>query len=263
MHTGSGEVRTQFGVIDYEPLDLIVVPRGTIIDWRPNADPQRLVVLESMTDIKPPSRYLSSSGQFLEASPYCERDFKVPRLCEPVADRGSFEVILKTRRHLTSSWLQHHPFDVVGWDGCFYPYALNARDFEPIVQRIHTMPNMHQVFATENAAICLFVPRAADYHPMAIPAAPNHASVDCDEMFYVIDGSAMGRQGDGPGSMTFHPRGIPHGPKPGKYEKSIGIREHTAYAYMIDTFRPLRVATTAGDCEDLSYPEAWVTQPGD
>lgn len=30
-----------------------------------------------------------------------------------------------------------HVLDVVGWDGCLYPYVFNVSDFEPITGRIH------------------------------------------------------------------------------------------------------------------------------
>src|SRR3712207_6914525 len=52
-----------------------------------------------------------------------------------------------------------HPFDVVGWDGCLYPYAFNVADFEPITGRVHQPPPVHQVFEGTNFVICNFVPR--------------------------------------------------------------------------------------------------------
>jgi homogentisate 1,2-dioxygenase len=257
VHEGAGELLTPFGAIAYRQYDWIVIPRGTTVEWRPSGGQERLLIMESMTDIHPPSRYLSGRGQFLESSPYCERDLRGPEHRDPIDETGSFEVRVKSRRLVTGYWLDRHPFDVVGWDGCFYPYALNALDFEPIVQRIHTMPNVHQIFSTGGAAICNFVPRKADYHPLSIVAAPNHSSVDCDEILYLVSGQLSGRVGDGPGTTTLHPRGIPHGPKPGTYEKSIGIEEHKAIALMIDTFRPLKIAEPAMACDDPTYPAAW------
>jgi homogentisate 1,2-dioxygenase len=258
VHHGSGEFRSQFGVIHYEANDLVHIPRGVDVEWLPEAGQERLVIIESPTDIRPPSLYLSrSGGQLLERSPYCERDFKVPELRDPVDEAESFEIVVKYRDKLTSYWLERHPFDVVGWDGCYYPFAINARDFEPIVQAIHTMPNIHQIFAAEGAAICLLVPRPADWHPLAIPAAPNHSSVDCDEVLYLIGGAPIGRKGDGPGTTTLHPRGIPHGPKPGTYEGSIGMQEHAMHALMVDTFRPLKIAQSAAATDDDTYLESW------
>jgi homogentisate 1,2-dioxygenase len=257
VHEGAGEMLTQFGAVPYRQYDWVYIPRNTIVDWRPTG-PERLVVIESLTNIRPPSHYLSPNGQFLEAAPYCERDLRGPELRPAIDESGNYEIRIKTRRLVTSYWVERHPFDVVGWDGCFYPYAINAFDFLPITHAIHTMPNIHQIFATGGAAICNIVPRPADYHPLGIPAAPNHSSVDCDEVLYLVGGAPVGRIGDGPGTTTFHPRGIPHGPKPGTYERSIGIKEHSAIALMVDTFRPLKVAETAMECDDSTYPNAWV-----
>ena len=257
VHEGTGEMLTPFGSLAYRANDWVYIPRGTTVEWVPKAGGERLFVIESVTDIRPPSRYLNQFGQFLEASPYCERDMRGPEYREPVEGSGSFEVRVKARDLVTSFWLEHHPFDVVGWDGCFYPYAINAFDFQPIVQSIHTMPNVHQIFATGNAAICNLIPRPADFHPDAIVAAPNHASVDCDEVLYILGGKLAGRVGDGPGTTTFHPRGIPHGPKPGMYEKSIGNTRHEGLALMVDTFRTLKIAAPAMECDDPTYPSAW------
>src|SRR5699024_11551037 len=46
-----------------------------------------------------------------------------------------------------------HPFDVVGWDGCAYPYTFNVADFEPITGRVHQPPPVHQVFEGDNFEI--------------------------------------------------------------------------------------------------------------
>nr|WP_262415300.1 hypothetical protein [Streptomyces gougerotii] len=67
--------------------------------------------------------------------------------------------------------LPHHPFDVVGWDGCLYPYVFNIRDFEPLTGRVHQPPPAHQVFEGHNFVICNFVPRKVDYHPPRHPGA--------------------------------------------------------------------------------------------
>ncbi len=260
VHEGSGVLQSAFGSLSYQANDFVHIPRGITVQWVPEQGQERLLVVESATDIRPPSRYLSASGQMLECSPYCERDLKSPALSPPIDERGSFEVRVKTSQQVTSCYLEYHPFDLVGWDGCYYPFAMSILDFEPIVQRIHTMPNVHQIFATHGGAICCFVPRKADYHPLALPAAPNHSSVDCDEVLYFVSGVSMGRSSEKPGSTTLHPKGLPHGPKPGRYEASIGVKEHTMVAIMIDTFRSLNVADSAMSCDEGSYPFTWIEE---
>ena len=118
----------------------------------------------------------------------------------------------------------HHPFDVVGWDGCLYPWAFSIHDFEPITGRLHQPPPVHQTFEGPNFVICSFVPRKVDYHPLAIPVPYNHHNVDSDEMLFYTGGNYEARRGSGieQGSISLHPSGFTHGPQPGAAERSIG-----------------------------------------
>jgi len=130
-----------------------------------------------------------------------------------------------------------HPFDVVGWDGYHYPYAFNARNFEPITGRIHQPPPVHQTFEGHHFVVCTFAPRMYDYHPKSIPAPYNHSNIDSDEVIYYVHGDFMSRNHVEQGFISLHPGGIPHGPHPGAYERSIGQKETQELAVMVDTFR--------------------------
>ena len=136
--------------------------------------------------------------------------------------------------------LDHHPFDVVGWDGYFYPWAFNIMDFEPIVGRVHQPPPVHQTFQGDGFVVCSFCPRPYDFHPEAIPAPYNHSNVDSDEVLYYASSEFMSRKGIEFGSITHHPDGIPHGPHPGRAEASIGAKYTEELAVMMDSFRPLK-----------------------
>jgi homogentisate 1,2-dioxygenase len=219
----------------------------------------RLLVTEARGHVGPPRRYLSAKGQFLEQAPYCERDLRAPT--EPtVADGENVDVLVRYRSGLTRYTYARHPFDVVGWDGCLYPYAFNIKDFEPITGRIHQPPPVHQTFEGPGFVICSFVPRLFDYHPLAIPAPYNHANVDSDEVLFYTEGQFMSRGAAGieVGSISLHPSGFVHGPQPGAVEASIGKAGTDEYAVMIDTFRPLELAEAAAACEDTSYPWSWI-----
>jgi homogentisate 1,2-dioxygenase len=217
----------------------------------------RLFVIEAFGHVETPKRYINSYGQFLEHSPYCERDIRPPDLLKTYDERGKFEVRVKTRGLLTSVTYDHHPLDVVGWDGHLYPFAFNIEDFEPITGRVHQPPPVHQVFDGPGFVYCNFVPRLFDYHPLAIPAPYNHSNVDSDEVLYYAEGNFMSRKGIERGSITLHPNGIPHGPHPGTYEGSIGKERTEELAVMVDTFRPLQVTKFALGIEDHKYPYSW------
>jgi homogentisate 1,2-dioxygenase len=63
----------------------------------------------------------------------------------------------------------------------------------------------------------------------------------------------------GPGSVSHHPAGIPHGPHPGAYEGSIGQRQTDELAVMLDTYRPLQATAAAAGVEDPGYAASFVT----
>ena len=151
-----------------------------------------------------------------------------------------------------------HPFDVVGWDGYNYPYGFSIHNFEPITGRIHQPPPVHQTFETAAFVVCSFCPRLYDYHPKSIPAPYNHSNIDSDEVLYYVDGDFMSHTGIGPGYISLHPAGIPHGPHPGTYEASIGKKGTEELAVMIDTFKPLQVTENALKIDDGKYYKSWL-----
>ena len=259
IHHGSGKLETMFGTIAYGSGDYLVIPIGTIYKIVPDTkEPTKALIVESFSQITTPKRYRNEYGQLLEHSPFCERDFRGPQALETFAEKGEYEVILKTRGHLHRHVLNHHPFDVVGWDGYLYPWAFNIEDFEPITGRIHQPPPVHQTFEGHNFVVCSFVPRLYDYHPESIPAPYYHSNVNSDELLYYVEGNFMSRKGIKEGSITLHPSGIPHGPHPGKTEASIGKKETLELAVMIDTFRPLKVVKKATAIEDEQYMYTWI-----
>lgn len=258
VHEGRGVLETQFGHIEYRPGDYLVLPTGVIWRLLPRADEsQRMLCVEAAGHIEPPGRYVNRYGQFLENSPYCERDIRAPQWVEPRDEEGEFEVRVKARGGTTRYLYGRHPMDVVGWDGHLWPYAFNIEDFEPITGRVHQPPPVHQTFDGPGFVVCSFVPRLFDYHPQAIPAPYNHSNVDSDEVIYYVEGDFMSRRGVERGALTVHPNGIPHGPHPGAYEGSIGKERTDELAVMVDTFRPLQMTAAAADLEDESYATSW------
>lgn len=259
IHDGTGSLESQFGTLRYRPGDYLVIPTGVM--WRLLPDDgveQRILVIESFGHVVPPKRYLNNYGQFLEHSPFCERDIRPPDDLVTFDEKGEFEVHVKARDRITRFVYGHHPLDVVGWDGHLWPYAFNIEDFEPITGRVHQPPPVHQTFAGPGFVICSFVPRLFDYHPQAIPAPYNHSNVDSDEVLYYVEGDFMSRKGIDRASFTVHPNGIPHGPHPGTYEASIGKEKTEELAVMVDTFRPLRLTKQSLPLEDEAYPFSWL-----
>lgn len=272
IHHGSGTCYTMFGTLRFGPKDYIVIPKGTIYKMvfddlkseRGVIDPDmpygKFLVIETVnaSHIMPPPRYMSKkTAQFLEHSPYCERDLRLPELPLTYNEYGDFEVRIKARDQMHTYIYHYHPLDVVGWDGCYYPYIFNADDFAPITGKLHMPPPIHQTFEAHNFVICTFAPRMLDWHPQAIKVPYNHSNLDSDEVLYYVEGNFGSRKGIDIGSLTLHPQGIPHGPHPGTVEASLDATYTAELAVMCDTFRPLFPTKAALELDDPNYVASW------
>ncbi len=261
VHHGKGEFLSEYGQLNFEQWDYIVVPKGTTYQIKFDSyDDNKLMIIESSTPFDIPRHFRNEYGQLTEDAPYYERDFKVPQFTEPIDKQGDFELILKLRNRYFKYSLANYPFDVVGWDGFLYPYTFNLKEYAPKVGKIHLPPPIHLMFTTKHFVVCNFVPRLFDFHPQSIPAPYNHSNVDSDEVLYYVHGDFMSRKGIQEGSITLHPMGIPHGPQPGKTEASIGVKETNEYAVMIDTFQPLRVTKNVKDTMVEDYSQSWLNE---
>jgi homogentisate 1,2-dioxygenase len=258
IHKGSGTLRTLLGNLDFKYGDYLLVPRGIIYKIDFDTEDNRLFIVESRRPIYTPKRYRNWFGQLLEHSPFCERDLRRPEVLETHDEMGEFVIKVKKRDEIFEMIYASHPFDVVGYDGYNFPYAFSIHDFEPITGRIHQPPPVHQTFETDAFVICSFVPRLYDYHPLSIPAPYNHSNIDSDEVLYYVDGDFMSRNDVKPGQISLHPAGIPHGPHPGAYERSIGKTETKELAVMVDTFKPLMVTKEALKVADEQYYQSWL-----
>ncbi|MEL6560585.1 MAG: homogentisate 1,2-dioxygenase [Bacteroidota bacterium] len=258
IHKGSGTLRTHLGNIPFEYGDYLLIPRGVIYQIDFDTADNRLLISESYHPIYTPKRYRNWFGQLLEQSPFCERDYKLPQDLETYDETGEFIMKVKKQGFIQELVYTTHPFDVVGWDGYNFPYGFSIHNFEPITGRVHQPPPVHQTFETSAFVVCSFCPRLYDYHPKAIPAPYNHSNIDSDEVLYYVDGDFMSRNNIEKGHITLHPSGIPHGPHPGAYERSIGKKETEELAVMIDTFRPLKITKAAMTIDDGKYHQSWL-----
>ncbi len=258
IHIGSGTLRTMYGDLDFKYGDYLIIPKGTTYQIDFNTEDNRLLYIESLSAITTPKRYRNNYGQFLEHSPYCERDFRMPKDLKAHDEVGEFRVLSKKQGVMWEYTHKYHPFDVVGWDGFNYPYAFSIHDFEPITGRIHMPPPIHQQWEAAGFVVCSFVPRLYDYHPKAVPAPYHHSNIDSEELLYYVDGDFMSRNNIEKGQITLHPGGIPHGPHPGAIERSVGKKSTEELAVMIDPFRPVSITEEALKLEVDDYYKSWI-----
>jgi homogentisate 1,2-dioxygenase len=258
IHAGSGTLKTIMGSLRYEPQDYVFAPKGVPHRFIPDEGvAQYWLSIECLgKGMRLLDQWRNSTGQLKMDAPYCHRDFRRPTFEGPF-DEGIRQVVVKRYGRFHGFAYDDNPMDVVGWDGSLYPWVFPIRNFQPRAGLVHLPPTWHGTFAAQDALICSFVPRAVDFHPEAIPCPYPHASVDCDEVLFYVEGNFTSRRGVGPGSVSFHPMGLMHGPHPGAYEASIGHRETTEMAVMMDTFKPLVPTQLAASIEDTGYQESF------
>lgn len=258
IHQGSGKLKTMLGSISFSYGDHLIIPKGITYQLEFETEQNRLFIVESTTPYRFPKKYVSSSGQLMEHAPFYDRDLKLPQNLETHEELGDYKILIKRDHQLYPYHYQAHPFDLVGWDGYYYPYAFSIHDFAPLTGKLHLPPPIHQTWECGGAVLCAFVPRLYDYHERAIPAPYNHANVDSDEVLYYVDGDFMSRNNIKIGQITLHPLGIAHGPHPNAAERSIGQKETQELAVMVDTFRPLKMTAFAAGIEVADYYKSWL-----
>ena len=255
INSGKGILRSNFGCINLSFGDYVVIPRGII--WQLEiTEPMKVLIIESASPVETPERYRNKFGQLLEHSPFSERDIVTPKFNGP-KENSSAIVNVKYDSIIQSYKYQHHPFDLIGWDGYYYPWTFNIKDFMPITGKVHQPPPVHQTFQSKGFVVCSFVPRLFDYHEKSIPAPYAHSNVDSEELIFYVEGNFMSRKGIEPESVTYHPMGLTHGPQPGKIEESLNLKETSEFAVMIDTFSPLKMTEATQEIDDKDYIFSW------
>lgn len=259
VHKGRGTLHTLFGTQPVKPCDYVVIPKTTTyrLDFDGGEQPD-LLVIEASGTVGFPPRYMNPDGQFRLGAPFAERDLHGPTELATVDGDGDVPTLVKDGHRLTRYTLAHHPFDAVGWDGMVYPYTFNADDFEPITGTIHQPPPIHQTFQADGFVVCTFAPRVLDTHPEAVKVPYAHSNVESDEVLYYVRGRFGSRRGVEAGSLTLHPRGVPHGPHPGTIVASKDVTRTDELAVMVDTFRPLVPTVEGMKLDDPQYPYSWL-----
>jgi len=258
VHEGGGTLRTLLGDLTFEEGDYVYVPRGILHRFLPTPGlAQHWLWVECRGGMHIPSQWRNGVGQLRMDAPYCHRDFKKVSFGGPI-DEGLRESVIKRGDAFHTFTTKESPLDVVGWDGTVYPFVFPILNFQARVGLTHLPPTWHGTFAARGALICSFVPRPTDFHPEAIPCPYPHSSIDVDEFIFYCRGKFTSRKGVGPGSVSHHPAGLPHGPHPGAYEGSIGHKETNELAVMLDCLLPLMPTTQALALEDPNYHRSFI-----
>jgi homogentisate 1,2-dioxygenase len=257
IHRGTGRMETDYGPLDFEPGDYIVIPRGTTYRLSPSGEDNFFLIIESKSEIGLPDKGMLGRNALFDPGV-----IQTPSPAPSLEVGGEWEVRIKRQGQNTSFFYPFDPLDVVGWKGDLTVWKLNVRDFRPVAShRYHLPPSVHTTFLAKNFVICTFAPRPLESDPEAMRVPFFHRNIDFDEVLFYHAGDFFSRDGIEAGMVTFHPQGFHHGPHPKALKKAMektgGHAETNEYAVMIDTKNPLKMTPEAESAEWADYWASW------
>jgi homogentisate 1,2-dioxygenase len=243
------------------------VPKGTTTQWKLASKTAFFLIVESTFPIHFAPQHLNPQGQATLMAPVVETEIGLPKLDKPVDQKGKYSILVKHHGgRVTKLAATHHPFDLAGWEGALYPFSFDSADHHSIAREIHTAPPARQTFQAGQAphngfSICTFRSQIEGWHPKDIPAPYAHMNVDSDEVMFFSNTTYSAREGlIEPGSVTFHPGGLPHSPQGEAAKRSMASRGKISdyLAVMLDTFfESLQVTKQGLELADRAYPLSW------
>lgn len=255
VHEGSGLIETDFGPLNYEEGDYLLIPRGTVYRLHPNFKTFMLVI-ESFSEVGFPDKGMLGIHALFDPAV-----IRVPTPNPELRIGNTSEWTLKIQRlgKLTTVTYPFYPINTVGWKGDLTVKQLNVRDIRPVMsEKYHLPPSAHTTFVAQNFVICSFLPRPLEnekYGAMKVPF--YHSNIDFDEVLFYHKGEFFSRTGIKPGMITFHPQGIHHGPQEGAVKRTNTATYTNEVAVMIDTKYPLFPTKEAETVENKNYWQSW------
>ncbi len=282
---GSLRLATELGVLEIEPQEIAVIPRGVRF---------RVELLDGEADAHGGANATGAGSAGVARGYVCEnfgalmrlpdlgpigsnglanaRDFLAPNASYEDVD-GAFELIAKFQGALWSAKIDHSPLDVVGWHGNYAPYKYDLRMFNTIgsISFDHPDPSIFTVLTspsdtpgTANLDLAIFPPRwLVAQHTFRPPWF--HRNVASEFMGLITGVYDAKAEGFVPGGASLHNCMSGHGPDAATFEKASSAdlaRPDViggTMAFMFETrkvIRPTRQALASPQLQG-SYHECW------
>ncbi|MCZ0933402.1 MAG: homogentisate 1,2-dioxygenase [Oligoflexia bacterium] len=257
-HKGKGLVLTEYGLLDYQAGQYIVIPKCLTHFFKPE-EPSSFFVVESLKGhFREPDRGLLGRNALYDSSALVQPDLE--RL-KTYLKENSLEVkkiIIFHQNQSTQFSYEECIFDVVEWQGDLFPFTLDMKDIMPVTShRAHLPPSIHSTFLTDHFIVCSFLPRPLEQDETALKVPFYHQNTDYDEVIFYHKGDFFSRDNLDKGMMSLHPAGFPHGPHP-KAIKAVTGKTHTnEYALMLDSKQPLKRSPEISSLEIADYWQSW------
>ena len=253
---GELRLRTEFGIIDIEPGEIAIIPRGVKMRVELTSGPARGYICENYgSAFTLPER--GPIGANCLANP---RDFLTPVAAYEDKDAPS-RMYVKWGGNLWVADLDHSPLDVVAWHGNYAPYKYDLRRYSPVGPLLfdHADPSIYTVLTAGSE-----VPGTANVDFVIFPerwmVAENtfrppwyHMNI-MSEFMGLIYGQYDAKTGGGfvPGGASLHNTMLPHGPDAESFEKAstAELKPHkltNTLAFMFETRFPQRVTKYAAE----------------
>ena len=264
VHHGSGVLQTDYGPLTYEAGDYLVIPKGTVHRWVPDAGESFVLVIDSVAPVTLPDFGLMGRHAVVDPKVLATPEpWDAPPEDWAGEGDGRWKVRVKRLQAWTTFTYPHNPFTAVGWAGDLAPYRLHTSDIRPVVSaRYHLPPSVHTTFRCGRFDVATFVPRPFETDPESLRVPFFHANVDNDEVIFYSRGDFFSRKGIGQGWMTLHPAGVQHGPQPGAAEAAATKTHTDEVGVMVECRNPLEVSEAARAVEDPAYTTSWARGMG-
>ncbi len=265
---GRLHIETELGVVDVEPQEIAVIPRGIRFRVALPDGPSRGYVCENfgaflrIPDLGP----IGSNGL---ANP---RDFLTPNAAFEDVE-GEFEPVAKFQGHLWRAAIGHSPLDVVAWHGSHVPYKYDLRLFNTIgsISYDHPDPSIFLVLTSPsdtpgvgNMDFAIFPPRVLVAQDTFRPPW-FHRNIASEFMGLVHGEYDAKAEGFTPGGCSLHNCMTGHGPDAATFEKASAIDTSKpdyiggTMAFMFETRNVIRPTRTAMDAahRQRDYQACW------
>ena len=255
VHRGRGTVETDFGPLEFEKGDYLVIPRAVTYRILPETRDNFFLIIQSKAEFEQPEKGLLGQHALYDPAAIAIPEPK-PNLEDSPRE---WEIRIKVDDEFSSVFYPFNPIDVVGWKGDLTVWKLSMKDICPVMShRAHLPPSAHTTFQTKGAVICSFLPRPLEQDPKAVKVPFFHRNTDYDEFIFYHDGDFFSKDNIAPGMATLHPRGLHHGPHP-KALANQAKKTHTdEYAVMLDGLNPLQVLPAGESVEWKEYWKSWM-----
>ena len=265
--TGTMRFFTEMGIMDVEPLEICVIPRGTVFKAIPLDGEARGYVCENYgAKFTLPDR--GPIGANCLANP---RDFKTPVAAFEDSEEPC-QLTVKWCGTFNVTTLGHSPLDVVAWHGNYAPYKYDLRTYSPVgaIAFDHPDPSIFTVLTapsgeegTANIDFVIFPPRwMVAEHTFRPPW--YHRNIMSEFMGLICGQYDAKEEGFVPGGMSLHNMMLPHGPDTMGYDKATKsdlepVKLDGTMAFMFETRFPQMVSTYAANLPGLqdNYIDCW------